>query len=104
MVQKVQHLLLLQQGHAQALCRHAVAKAVIKPRLIAAEIRGEMEQAVTPVFMGTRVTVKNLLDYLAAGDSLGKFLEDFPSVRRDEAVAALEIARDLLTARAHPAR
>ena len=58
----------------------------------------------TPVFMGTRVPVKNLLDYLAAGDTLEKFLDDFPSVRRDQAVAALEIARDLLTARAHPAR
>ena len=58
----------------------------------------------TPVFVGTRVPVKNLLDYLAAGDSLERFLEDFPSVRREQAVAALEIARDLLTAGAHPAR
>lgn len=58
----------------------------------------------TPVFRGTRVPVKNLLDYLAAGDSLDQFLDDFPSVTRDQAVAALEIARDLLTAGAHPAR
>ncbi len=41
----------------------------------------------TPVFRGTRVPVKNLLDYLAAGDSLGQFLDDFPTVRRDQAVA-----------------
>ncbi len=58
----------------------------------------------TPVFRGTRVPVKNLLDYLAAGDSLDKFLDDFPSVKREQAIAALEIARDLLIAGAHPAR
>jgi uncharacterized protein (DUF433 family) len=58
----------------------------------------------TPVFCGTRVPVKNLLDYLAAGDTLDEFLGAFPSVRRDQAVAALELARDLLTAGAHPAR
>jgi len=43
---------------------------------------------VTPVFCGTRVPVKNLLDYLAAGYSLDQFLDDFPSVTRDQAVAA----------------
>ncbi|MGH7264071.1 MAG: DUF433 domain-containing protein [Candidatus Rokuibacteriota bacterium] len=58
----------------------------------------------TPVFRGTRVPVKNLLDYLAAGDTLEQFLEDFPTVKREQAVAALEIARDLLTACARPAR
>ena len=58
----------------------------------------------TPVFTGTRVPVKNLLDHLAAGDTLEKFLDDFPTVRREQAVAALEVARDLLTARAHPPR
>ncbi len=58
----------------------------------------------TPVFRGTRVPVKNLLDYLAAGDTLDQFLEDFPTVRREQAVAALELARDLLTAGAHPTR
>jgi len=58
----------------------------------------------TPVFRGTRVPVKNLLDYLAAGDSLDEFLDAFPSVKREQAVAALEIARDLLIAGARPAR
>ena len=58
----------------------------------------------TPVFAGTRVPVKNLLDYLAAGDSLEKFLDHFPSVSREQAVAALEVAKDLLTVRARPAR
>jgi uncharacterized protein (DUF433 family) len=58
----------------------------------------------TPVFRGTRVPVKNLLDYLAAGDTLDQFLDDFPSVIREQAVAALELAGDLLTAGAHPSR
>lgn len=58
----------------------------------------------TPVFTGTRVPIKNLVDYLAAGDPLERFLEHFPSVSRAQAVAALEIAGDLLASRAHPAR
>ena len=58
----------------------------------------------TPVFAGTRVPVKNLLDYLAAGDSLERFLDHFPSVTREQAVAALEVAGDLLTAHARSAR
>lgn len=58
----------------------------------------------TPVFTGTRVPLKNLVDYLAAGDPLERFLDHFPSVTREQAVAALEIAADLLAARAHPAR
>jgi uncharacterized protein (DUF433 family) len=58
----------------------------------------------TPVFLGTRVPVKTLLDYLAAGDTLEKFLDHFPSVSREQAVAALEVAKDLLTARARPPR
>jgi len=58
----------------------------------------------TPVFRGTRVPVKNLIDYLKAGDTLDQFLDDFPSVSREQAVAALELARDLLTAGARPPR
>ena len=42
----------------------------------------------TPVFVGTRVPVRTLLDYLEGGDSLKEFLEDFPSVTRGQAVAA----------------
>ena len=44
----------------------------------------------TPVFRGTRVPIKTLFDHLEAGDSLEIFLEDFPSVSRDLAVAVLE--------------
>ena len=54
----------------------------------------------TPVFVGTRVPVKNLYDYLEAGDSLGEFLTDFPSVTREQAVAALELAREMTEAHA----
>jgi uncharacterized protein (DUF433 family) len=46
------------------------------------------------VFVGTRVPVYNLFDYLEAGDSLDEFLEQFPSVTRDQAVAALELAKE----------
>jgi uncharacterized protein (DUF433 family) len=45
----------------------------------------------TPVFVGTRVPARTLLDYLEAGDSLSVFLEDFPSVSRAQAVA---VSRD----------
>jgi len=57
----------------------------------------------TPVFVGTRVPFQTMLDYLEAGDPLGEFLDDFPSVSRDQAVAALEQAKDALIARAHTA-
>lgn len=57
----------------------------------------------TPVFVGTRVPVQTLMDYLEAGDPLDEFLEDFPSVSRDQAVAVLELARDMLLARASAA-
>jgi uncharacterized protein (DUF433 family) len=55
----------------------------------------------TPVFVGTRVPFQTLLDYLEAGDPLGEFFEDFPSVTRNQAIAALEQAKDALLARAH---
>jgi uncharacterized protein (DUF433 family) len=48
----------------------------------------------TPVFVGTRVPFYNLFDYLEAGDSLDKFLASFPSVSREQAIAALELARE----------
>jgi uncharacterized protein (DUF433 family) len=57
-----------------------------------------------PVFVGTRVPVKSLYDYLEAGDSLDEFLESFPSVSREQAIAALELAREMTEARATSAR
>ena len=55
----------------------------------------------TPVFVGTRVPVQNLIDCLEAGDSLDDFLKSFPTVTREQAVAALEIAREALESIAH---
>ena len=60
-------------------------------------------QGGVPVFRGTRVPVKNLFDCLEAGDSLDQFLRSFPSVSREQAVAALEFAREALVHDAHPA-
>jgi uncharacterized protein (DUF433 family) len=54
----------------------------------------------TPVFNGTRVPVKTLIDYLEAGDTLDEFLDDFPSVSRDHAIAVLEMAKSALHAMA----
>jgi uncharacterized protein (DUF433 family) len=50
-----------------------------------------------PVFKGTRVPVESLFDHLEAGVSLDKFLEDFPSVTKEQAVSTLEVANKLLT-------
>ena len=50
----------------------------------------------TPVFVGTRVPAQALIDYLEGGHPLDEFLDDFPSVSREQAIAALELARDAL--------
>lgn len=54
----------------------------------------------TPVFMGTRVPAQSLFDYLEGGDTLDEFLHQFPSVSREQALAALELARESLLSRA----
>jgi len=54
----------------------------------------------TPVFTGTRVPVQTLLDYLEAGDSIDEFLEGFPTVSREQVIAFLKEARDLMVAKA----
>ena len=51
----------------------------------------------TPVFAGTRVPVKNLFDYISCGDDLSEFLDDFPSVTKDAAIAVLKMAKVSLT-------
>jgi uncharacterized protein (DUF433 family) len=48
----------------------------------------------TPVFTGTRVPVATLFDYLKGGDTLADFLDDFPTVTREQAVKTLELARE----------
>lgn len=57
----------------------------------------------TPVFAGTRVPLRTLLDYLEAGDSLDAFLDDFPTVTRSQAVSALRLAGQLLASDTTPA-
>ncbi len=55
----------------------------------------------TPVFAGTRVPVKTLMDYLEASERLDEFLDHFPSVTREQAIAALELAKEMLITHAH---
>jgi uncharacterized protein (DUF433 family) len=55
-----------------------------------------------PVFSGTRVPVQALIDCLEAGDRIDEFLEDFPTVTREQAVAVLEMAREALIRDAGP--
>ena len=57
----------------------------------------------TPVFVGTRVPLRNLIDYFEGGYSLDEFLDDFPSVKREQTIAALEAAHQALAAGAYSA-
>ncbi|MBC6608961.1 DUF433 domain-containing protein [Hymenobacter sp. BT188] len=52
-----------------------------------------------PVFKGTRVPVETLFDHLEAGVSLEEFLDDFPTVTRQQAITTLEIANKLMTSK-----
>lgn len=52
-----------------------------------------------PVFKGTRVPIETLFDHLESGLSLDDFIDDFPTVSKDKAVAVLEIANKLMTAK-----
>jgi len=56
-----------------------------------------------PVFVGTRVLVQTLMDYLEEGSSLNEFLDHFPSVKREQAIAVLELAKNMLVAHASAA-
>ena len=79
------------------------ALEAIKQRLDASSVIHSDRQIVsgTPVFKGTRVMVKNLFDYLEGGHDLDDFLDDFPSVSRDQASLALDIARKTLERHAY---
>ena len=55
----------------------------------------------TPVFVGTRVPVRILMEYLEAGDSLDEFVDHFPTVKREQSLASLELAKEMLAAHAH---
>ena len=59
-------------------------------------------QSGAPVFAGTRVPIQNLFDYLEEGDSLDTFLDQFPTITREMAIAVLEKARVAVASDAHP--
>ncbi len=67
----------------------------MKPQLIT--ISDEILSGI-PVFYGTRVPIHNLVDYLAAGDTIEAFLDDFPSVTREQVVEFLKSAEALMIA------
>lgn len=56
----------------------------------------------TPVFRGTRVPIQNLFDYLEAGDSIEEFLQNFPTVKRQQVIGLLQNARERVTAISEP--
>jgi uncharacterized protein (DUF433 family) len=51
----------------------------------------------TPVFAGTRVPIQTIIDYLAGGHPLDEFLDDFPTVRREQALELLQRVKEMLT-------
>ncbi len=57
----------------------------------------------TPVFAGTRVPVRILIEYLEAGDRLDDFLENYPTVSRNQAIGVLERAKEALTSKPNEA-
>ena len=71
--------------------------AATEPRLIvrSADILGGV-----PVFAGTRVPVRTMIEYLAAGDRLDNFLDDFPTVDREQAVRVLELMKTFILTQA----
>ena len=58
----------------------------------------------TPVFVGTRVPFRNLIDYLERNHSIDEFLESFPTVSREQVVSALETAHQAVSSLAHTSR
>ena len=77
------------------------AIAMTKPNALITKSPDRLSGAA--VFAGTRVPVQTLIEYLEAGDSLVAFLDDFPSVTREHAVAVLELAKSALLDRAETA-
>ena len=58
----------------------------------------------TPVFVGTRVPLRNLIDYLERNHRIDEFLDSFPAVSREQVVDALEAAHEVVSAHAHSSR
>ena len=51
----------------------------------------------TPVFAGTRVPIQSLFDFIESGETIDEFLENFPTVRREQVIALLETAREQIS-------
>ena len=67
---------------------------VMKPEDIKGIVHSDPEiMGGTPVFVGTRVPLQNLIDYLEGGESVEDFLESFPTVRREQAIAVIEAGK-----------
>jgi uncharacterized protein (DUF433 family) len=77
---------------------------VIMPNLKSVIRRSRDVLGGIPVFAGTRVPVQSLIDYLEAGQTLGEFLEDFPTVNREQVIAVLEQVKETLLSDASAAR
>ena len=86
----VRHELTLLFWYHEHLARFAGSEGIVNNLI---EVHPERMGGV-PCFKGTRVPVKQLFDYLEAGDSLGEFLNDFPTVSREQALGVLELMRD----------
>jgi len=87
------------------LCRLASPSELTYFKVVTAEQRANLAGVVsvdpgimhgTPCFTGTRVPVQTLLDYIEDGDTLDSFLRDFSTVKRDQAIQFLELAKDRL--------
>jgi uncharacterized protein (DUF433 family) len=86
--------LVAQWGNAMDACFSVVNSISVNPEILGG----------TPVFLGTRVPVRILFEYIESGDNLGEFLEEFPSVSKELAIAALEQAYVSVINHAHPSR
>jgi uncharacterized protein (DUF433 family) len=80
-------------------CRLINEMALPKPLIT----RSDEVMSGAVVFAGTRVPLQTLLDYLEEGDTLDHFLEDFPTVTREHALAVLELAKESVLAHADSA-
>jgi uncharacterized protein (DUF433 family) len=97
-----QHLLLASAAVVYLAARHALLAGKSQSRQMGAmkieDLKGVIHSdpeimGGTPVFVGTRVPLQNLIDYLEGGESIEDFLDGFPSVKRGQAIAVIEAAK-----------
>jgi uncharacterized protein (DUF433 family) len=90
----------VEAGEAECKKRSTLLWGVPMDRSIAVIVKAPEILGGMPVFRGTRVPFKNLLDYLEGGHTLDEFLDEFPSVTREAAIGALEYAKQLVISQA----